>query len=159
VTLENGEALAKKRGSLNRKKQYHFTPSNVDPEYASKLLQASAICQQFSIDCYFVTQPTGYHPEASEEFKAGFWATPSENDYTLDFESLTYIAALYNNYLITFAKTHNHHYCDLASAIKPSYEYFYDDCHFNETGATAVAEVLFSCLVSSLKTLAPRSGY
>jgi lysophospholipase L1-like esterase len=158
VTVEYGESLAKKRGSLNRKKQYHFTPTSVDQQYVNMLQQASNICRKFSIECYFVTQPTGYQPEASEEFRAGFWATPSEDDYTLDFDSLVHIAALYNSYLTEFATLNKQKYCDLAAKIAPSYENFYDDCHFNEQGAAVVAEALFSCIAASRHALLPRSG-
>jgi hypothetical protein len=106
----------------------------------------------------FVTQPTGYQPGARAEFKAGFWATPSEQDYTLDFDSLVYVAAFYNKYLMDFATTHQQPYCDLAARLAPSYEYFYDDCHFNERGAAVVADVLFTCLTSRLDRLSKREA-
>lgn len=157
VRPEYGASLTRQRGSLQRTTQYHFMPTQVYPEYAKALQQASALCRKAAVECIFVTQPSGYQPGASEAFKAGFWATPSEQEYTLDFDSLRYIAGFYNTSLMDFATTHQHPYCDLAARIAPSYEYFYDDCHFNEHGATVVAEVLFTCLTAYMERL-PKRG-
>jgi hypothetical protein len=157
VRPEYGASLTRQRGSLQRPTQYHFMPTQVYPEYQQALQQASALCRKAAVACVFVTQPSGYQPGASEAFKAGFWATPSEQEYTLDFDSLRYIAGFYNTYLMDFATTNRHSYCDLAARIAPSYEYFYDDCHFNEHGATVVAEVLFTCLTAYMERL-PKRG-
>ena len=79
-------------------------------------------------------------------FKKGFWATPPNTEYTLDFESLVYIANLYNHYLLKFADENGLYGFDLAKDIEPSYQYFYDEMHFNINGAPKVADLIFGFL-------------
>ena len=99
-------------------------------------------CKANDITCVFITQPSGYQKEASEEFKEGFWMTPPDTRYTMNFESMIHISELYNSYLIDLAIKNDVHVCDLASEISPSFEHMYDDCHFNLNGARKVSEVL-----------------
>ena len=103
-----------------------------------------------------MTQPTGYHQSAALSYKDGFWMTPPnaygkhDANYTLTFDSMIHIARLYNNYLVSFANENNHQICDLASEISPSYDYFYDDCHFNTNGAVKAADLINSCVSNIL---------
>lgn len=135
-------------GSLNRDSKYSFFPNDVHIQYQNILGKISSVCHQNKIECIFVTQASGYQKEATNEFKAGFWMTPPYEKYTLNFESMIHISSLYNKYLIDFANHNNHNICDLASHIKPSYDFFYDDCHFNINGASKVAEILSSCITT-----------
>ena len=135
-------------GSLNRDSKYTFYPNDVHSQYKNMLDKISSVCHQNKIECIFVTQPSGYQKEASNQFKSGFWMTPPFEEYTLDFNSMVHIASLYNKYLIDFADNNNHNICDLASNIKPSYDLFYDDCHFNINGASKVSEILSSCITA-----------
>jgi len=148
VKKEYGEYYSKQRGSLDRKQKYTFRPESVDPRYKKTVGKISSVCIENKIDCIFITQPSGYQIGVSEEFKSGFWMTPPNEEYTLDFDSLVHIASLYNNFLIDFARKRGHKICDLAHEFKPSYQIFYDDCHFNENGAENVANYLFSCITS-----------
>ena len=146
-TLENhGEYYSMQRGSLSKVKQFQFRPETVHFQYREFLEEIHMTCRNTHLDCVFVTQPTGYQKEASKEFQAGFWMTPPNKDYTLDFQSMIHIASLYNRYLIEFSKRNKYRYCDIASQLEPSYDYFIDDCHFNEKGSLRVAELLFTCL-------------
>ncbi|MBU1122341.1 MAG: SGNH/GDSL hydrolase family protein, partial [Candidatus Omnitrophica bacterium] len=146
IKIEHGEFFTLQRNSLSREIKYSFHPAAVSQEYRDFLDEISCVCKDMDLKCLFVTQATGYHQGAAEEFKNGFRATPSGANYTLDFESLKYIAALYNTYLINFAKREKVYYCDVASKIEPSYKYLIDDCHFNENGAKAVADIIFDCV-------------
>lgn len=142
------DSLKKVTGSLNRDSKYTFFPKSVHSQYKNMLAQISSVCHKNKIECIFITQPSGYKKEATNEFKAGFWMTPPFEEYTLNFNSMVHIASLYNKYLINFAENNNHKICDLASQIKPSYDLFYDDCHFNINGASKVSEILFSCITA-----------
>jgi lysophospholipase L1-like esterase len=142
----DNDSLRKVIGSLNRDSKYTLFPNNVHSQYKDMLAQISSVCHENKIECLFITQPSGYQKEAKNEFKAGFWMTPPFEEYTLDFNSMVHIASLYNKYLIDFADNNNHQICDLASHIKPSYDLFYDDCHFNINGALKVSEILSSCI-------------
>ncbi len=114
------------------------------------------LCKQNDISCVFLTQPSDYQKETQESFKEGFWATPPNADYTVTFASLIHLASTYNNFLLDLAQKNSFPVCDLASSIPASYEYFYDDCHFNEKGSKKVASEIFSCLQEQ-KHLLPTS--
>ncbi len=144
---EYGTFYTKQRGSLNRNRTYSFRPPGVHEQYKQALAEMSAFCKGQSIPCMFVTQPSGYQNRAAEEFKKGFWMTPPNRSYTLDFDSLVYLSSLYNAYLIKFSTEQGHPLCDVASRLTPSYENFFDDCHFNTEGSIQVAHALSDCFV------------
>jgi len=77
-----------------------------------------------------------------------FWMTSPDRfkKATLTIESLIYVAALYNNFLIDFAADNDVPLCNLDVEIKPTFENFYDEMHFNEQGARNVAESLHTCI-------------
>lgn len=150
VKQDYGEYYSKQRGSLDRNQKVTFKPSSVHPHYERTLVEISSICKENEIDCIFITQPSGYQIGADKEFKAGFWMTPPNEEYTLNFESIVHIASLYNKFLIEFARQRGHKVCDLAHEFSPSYQFFYDDCHFNLKGAEHAATSLFSCIISSV---------
>jgi len=145
IKEENGEYYTKQRGSLSRKIVHVFHPEKVQKSYEKYLEEISTTCHANKIRCLFVTQPSGYQAGASEEYKNGFWMTPPNQSYTLDFQSMVTIAKLYNNYLVDYARSHNHDICDAAPELAPSYDAFYDDCHFNTEGARKLSEVIAKC--------------
>jgi hypothetical protein len=57
---------------------------------------------------------------------------------------------LYNGYLIDFAHRHNDPVCDLASALAPTFDNFYDDEHYDTNGARNVANDLLPCVAAAL---------
>lgn len=145
---EFGGIYANLRGSLERNVTYEFRPHAPDESYVSYMSEISGLCKKNGVVCVFLTQPTGYKLTAKPDFTHGFWMTPPYEDYTLSLESMTHVAHLYNNFLISFADANNHPVCDLASKIEPSYVSFYDDCHFNENGAKRFASLLARCVSS-----------
>jgi hypothetical protein len=135
-----------KRGSLYREDEREFAPSSVSPSYVEALEEVVAICRQRSLTCVLITQPNGYKPGISPEFKRSFWMTPPDARYTLTFESSIDLAALYNDFLRRFAAEQGLPLCDLDAVIEPSFENFYDEMHFNEQGARRVAASLSDCI-------------
>lgn len=140
-----GERYMHRRGSLDRKTKHSFKPQRVREDYAKTMEKISIVCEQYNIKCGFITQPTGYQRSASETFKNGFWQTPPNQNYTLDFESMIHITSLYNEYLKEFARRHGHYLCDAADKLTPTYENFYDDCHFNTAGAHKMGQIVSQC--------------
>jgi len=145
-SVNRGNYYTKQRGSLNRKVRHTFRPDKVYPNFNKYLEKISSLCRENNIPCVFVTQATGYHPGSSEEFKAGFWMTPPNEDYTLDFESMIHIARLYNDHLLQFARQQKHITCDIDKHMPPSYDLFYDECHFNTKGAARVGDLIADCV-------------
>lgn len=150
--VEKGDYFTKQNNSLERPVKKEFFPDKVAGEYEKQLNILHQKCSKSNIKCIFITQPNGYQSGAPEDLKKRFWMTPpdQDQDYTLTLESLQHISKLYNNRLINFANSHGYNYCDLASAIPASLEYFYDDVHFTAKGSEAVAEFLFTCLKDKL---------
>ncbi len=146
--IENrGEYYAAKRNSLARPVMRTLTPDTVQDEYAKSLQAISQTCREAGVPCVFITQPNGYSPAADEDFRRGFWMTPPNESYTLSFESLVYVARLYNDFLTDFANRNGHPVLDPAATLPPSFDHFYDDVHFNANGARAVARTLARGLV------------
>jgi lysophospholipase L1-like esterase len=110
-------------------------------------------CRDRNITCVFLTQPNGYHDVAGEEYKKGFWMTPQDSSYTLDFTSMIHIADLYNHYLKDFGDREKVPVFDLSGGIPGSYDYMYDDCHFNINGALQVSRLLSDYLRPFIKDI------
>lgn len=150
LNVTHGEYYTDQRGSLSRETRHSFKPVEVYPEFKDVLERISLLCREQSLSCVFVTQANGYNEIADGEFRKGFWMTPPNEDYTLDFESMVHIASLYNNHLLGFSSRHQHTSCDIAKDMPPSYELFIDECHFNTKGAARVADLIANCLETLL---------
>jgi len=146
IREEYGEYYSKQRDSLSRANVFSFHPEDVHQNYKKHLLEISNTCHENNIKCLFITQPTGYQNDANEEFKKGFWMTPPNEPYTLDFESMVDIAFLYNSFLVRFSMNNDHYACDAASVLAPTFENFYDDCHFNTKGAKNMSMIVGKCI-------------
>lgn len=134
------------RKSLFKAIQHRYHPSDVAVNYAETLGKISRLCHENKVPCLFMTQPSGYHPAASPAFQESFWMTPPYASYTLDIESMAHIAALYNRHMLDFARQAGHPSCDIAPGVAASYAHFFDDMHYNETGAQRVAELVAPCV-------------
>jgi lysophospholipase L1-like esterase len=150
VPVDRGVDVRRWQHSLDRPDKRRFTPDAVEPGYADYLERISALCHEAKLTCIFVTQPTAYSLEASEAIRATFWMTPGFKSYTLPLEDMIRIAALYNRFLTDFARQHGDKVCDLASALAPSFDNFYDDEHYNTNGARNVADYLVPCVAAAL---------
>ncbi len=148
-----GEYYTMQRNSLGRPKKYRFRPSEVSDDYKAWLDRIINECGEQRISCIFANQPNGYQEGASDSLKASFWMTPPNTSYSLDFDSIVHIAALYNRYLLEHASARGMAVCNIAAQIAPSLENFYDDVHFNTLGAQRVADALFPCVLDQVKRL------
>lgn len=144
--LEYGDYYTHQRDSLNREVKHSFFPEEVHPQYTKELLRLADICEANDLPCAFVTQPNGYQGEAKEDYKKGFWMTPPNQDYAVQFESMVHIAKLYNDHLLQFTKEKGLHVCDIANELSPTFENFYDDCHFNTLGSKKASVPIGHCI-------------
>ena len=150
LTIDNGEYFSKQRNSLARSDVRVFKPEKVRESYKKTFDEISDTCTQAKIICMFVTQPVGYQDSATDNFKKGFWMTPPNTSYTLDFSSMNNIATVYNEFLITESEKKGHFSCDLAGKLLPTVDNFFDDCHFNISGARNVSQHLSACVLKVL---------
>lgn len=144
--IERGEYYTRQNRSLERARRIRLRPQQVDPIFALSLERIAQLCREAAVRCVFVTQPHGYRQEATAELRARFWMTPPNVDYTLDLESLEYIANLYNQYLERVGAEHGIPVCDVAAGIEPSFRHLYDEVHLNLEGSRRFAELLAPCV-------------
>ncbi len=148
--LETGAELAAKRGSLfSRGTPISYFPESVSDEYRHYLLEFIDICHQAHVPCLIANQPNAYDPAASEEHRHSFWMTPPDRPQTLSFESLVWIASLYNRFTMQTADQNGVARCDPAGRMRPTATNFYDEVHFTEKGAERVANELGSCILAA----------
>ena len=150
VSEEYGIYFSQQNNSLEKKDVREFLPENIDPDYESYVRRIATQCNDNSYLCFFLSQPTAYSTQLTDDLKERLWMTPPNVEYTLDLKSLISISQLYNQKLLEIATENNIHFCDLANEITPTIEYFFDDVHFNENGSKAVAELLHGCLSTIL---------
>ena len=136
--------------SLHRPVTHTFRPTEVAADYAATLSEISSLCKENRLTCLFMTQPNAYSEATPANLRSRFWMTPPWATYTLDLESMTYIASLYNEFLKSFAAQEGHPLCDLAPGMEPLPKFFYDDLHFTDEGARRVADLALSCVLKAL---------
>lgn len=150
VRPEYGEYYSEQNNSLQRNDVKSYRPESVSGDYRDVVDEIASRCVQEAYACMFVSQPNAYSPSVSAEVRRYFWMTPPNTEYTLDLDSLVHIASLYNGFLMDTAMRNGLARCDLAPLLEPTLEVFYDDCHFNVSGAERVAAELASCVTRSL---------
>jgi lysophospholipase L1-like esterase len=121
-----------------------FRPKSVQDDYQNAMKRIAGECRNRRVACLFLSQPTLYSTNMSDRQRSMLWMTPTFADYRLDPPSLEHMANLYNDWLRDFACAEGLYFFDLAARIPKSEEYMYDDVHFTERGAKAVAEALLS---------------
>ncbi len=146
VVKDAGEYYSVQYNSLSRISKISLKFREVSSDFESNMSRIAESCNAQQYACMFVTQPNAYSLNVSEQLKKRFWMTPTNEEYTLDLDSLVSVANLYNEWLLKFGSQHQIPVCDLASNIPPSILYFYDDVHFNELGSTKVSEIIFQCI-------------
>lgn len=140
-------------GSLDLADKRTFKPEAVWEEYSSSLEKIGATCKSAGVPCLFVDYANGYRPDLPEIYRLSFRATPGGVPYTLDLDSLIWIARLYNEYTVNFARRNGFPTCEVVAQMPPGPDYFFDDIHFNYWGSQRVAGLLFDCIREQLPGL------
>ncbi len=117
--------------------------------YANNVNQLIDIAKQKSVRLIFITQPTMWKPGLSEELNSLLWfggvgdfQRESGKPY-YSVEALANGMKQYNDVLLRVCRQRGIECIDLAYLEKDA-TVFYDDVHFNESGAKKVASVLAS---------------
>lgn len=117
-------------------------------EYTRNLNKIIEIAQGKSIRLIFMTQPTMWKPSLPKELDALLWLG-GVGDFQNDSGKPYYSAAAlekgmkaYNDTLLRVCWEKRIECIDLASMLEADTTVFYDDVHFNESGARKVAEAL-----------------
>lgn len=121
-------------------------------EYEHNLNQLIDIAEANSTRIVFMTQPSIWRDDLSDEEKAMLWygwigdrkKQPTRDFYSIDV--LTRAMAQYNRKLLGVCTRRKVECIDLAQVVPKSLDSFYDDAHFNEQGSRMVADVAFEYL-------------
>lgn len=118
-------------------------------QYTNDINKIIDICSDAEIRVCFMTQPTMWKPKMSEQEEKLLWfgwvGNPGEEkaDY-YSTEVLSEGMLRYNEVLKSVCKKRNIDCIDLAGILPRDITVFYDDCHFNESGAEQLADVISS---------------
>lgn len=140
-------------GSLQLADRRTFKPEAVSEEYSDSLEKIGATCKSAGVPCLFVDYANGYRPDLPEIYRRSFRATPGGVPYTLDLDSLIWIARLYNEHTLGFARRNGFPTCEVAGQMPPGPDYFFDDIHFNYWGSQRFASLLVDCIRAQLPGL------
>jgi hypothetical protein len=117
-------------------------------EYARNINKMVEIAQKNSIRLIFITQPTLWKPDLSADLDALLWLG-GIGDFQMENhpsyyspEALATGIQKYNDTLLNICQKRHLECVDLASILQKDTTVFYDDVHFNESGARKVSEVL-----------------
>lgn len=145
-------------GRHRRSKHKSYRPEEVSGNYRNYMNALLELCQEQEVALVFATQATSYSPEATDAMQRTWWHTPPGQSYTLNVEELKHIAHLYNSWSAQKVREAGYPVCDLATMLPPTFEVFYDDCHFNESGARLVAEGLTPVVEAAMRADEVKKG-
>jgi lysophospholipase L1-like esterase len=122
--------------------------------YASDLEAVRALSRQHSVRVIFMTQPSIYRRDLPEEYARLLWmgwvgerqSDPDQEYYSVG--ALADAYAAFNDTLRDFCGRSGAECLDLEPLLPKDTRSFYDDIHFNESGAEAVARAVSSYLAS-----------
>ena len=121
-------------------------------EYRTRIQALSGECQYIGIRCIFLTQPSMWRHDLSEEEKDLMWFGWVGREFApLGYLSISDAAMamdIYNDELLGMCTRISLECFDLASVIPKTKFSFYDDAHFNEGGARLVAYFIAKYLIS-----------
>ncbi|EDP97366.1 hypothetical protein KAOT1_19427 [Kordia algicida OT-1] len=113
--------------------------------YEKNLKQLIKEAEKRNVSIIFITQPTLWQKNLPEEYKTLLASRAHYNKTPLyTGEALNEIMTIFNQRLLTVCKTHNIPVIDLQ--LPKNKTIFYDDMHFNESGAEVVAEKVYDFL-------------
>jgi lysophospholipase L1-like esterase len=144
----DGSYYSKQNDSLNRPHRPFPAEIRVSPDYAVATSQLVAACGRLKLRCLFLTQPTAYDPAIEPALKRRLWMTPPSANFTLSLAEMAQFARAYNRSLLETVQSLGGEACDVAPAFAPTTRHFYDDCHFNENGARAMANAIQACIAA-----------
>lgn len=125
--------------------------------YRRDLNRIVAESKRYRVETVLVTQPALWAPEISAEHRrllhmggtSGARGVVQRTYYSV--ASLAEGMARYNAVLLEVCEEHSLHCVDLAKSVPRDTTIFYDDLHFNESGARYVASEITNAILSSLR--------
>lgn len=119
--------------------------------YRANLATIARLCAERGIECVFVTQPTLWSDPMPPEHERWIWSKPiGRSGRALSAADLARGMAAYNDAMRAYCAEAGVACVDLDAACPKNLSIFYDDEHFNESGARFVADALAEALADRL---------
>jgi lysophospholipase L1-like esterase len=136
-------------------------------EYSRNIHKMIDIAREKSIRLVLMTQPTMWRSDLPKELDALLWLGgigDFQNETGKAYyssEALEKGMHRYNNMLLEICRAKRMECIDLASFLEKDTSVFYDDVHFNESGARKVSRVVSDCFLAwaRLRQSYPRGGH
>ena len=136
---------------VKNKKIVRFNPTEVSKNYSFYFNKIIKFCKSRKLNCFFADQPVAYNKSIQPILASKLWMNPPLKNYTLNIEDSVHISSMYNDWLKDRSSKLQLNFCPISKRVKPSSEYFLDDCHFTEKGSVLVANLLSDCFNLKLK--------
>jgi len=133
------------------KAQIIYEPMNLEislKEFRNNLNKIIDLCNQNQSKLIMLTQPSMYSEKYSDYHESLFWAgfTSPDRTHYYSISVLNEMLSKYNDVIKDVASLRSLDLIDLDSVLSKDTTTFYDDCHFNENGASKVAELILPIL-------------
>ncbi len=110
-------------------------------DYEKNLERFIELSKEKNSTLIFMTQPYLYKENMSAKEDASLWMTYDFGDIYYPTETMIYSMEEFNKKLLKVCESNKDIYCiDLEKKVPKTFNYIYDDMHFNENGARFVAE-------------------
>ncbi len=141
----------------NAKQIIDKLPRLQDPlnDYARNIIEQINVAKSLNKKIIFLTQPVIWKkdiPKDLEKLCWFGWIGMGQSKNTGKYYSISVLELLMNKYnkvLKEVCDNNNVDYIDLANKLNQDTSVFYDDCHFNESGANRVAEIIFENILKN----------
>lgn len=117
-------------------------------EYGERIARIAEVCRRRELRCVFLTQPTLWREGLGPRAHASLWMGWNEHGRYFDPGKLRRGLDQYNQALLDVCSRLGLECVDL-QPLSGREDLFYDDCHFTEAGARAVARILSRHLLAS----------
>ena len=110
-------------------------------DYEGILERVIELSKEKNSTLMFMTQPYLYKENMTPEEDASLWMTYDFGDIYYPIETMIYSMEEFNKKLLNVCENNKDIFCiDLEKKVPKTFDYIYDDMHFNENGASFVAE-------------------
>jgi lysophospholipase L1-like esterase len=117
-------------------------------EYSNNLNAIVDIAEAHNVRLILMAQPTFWRPDLTQEEKDLLWfGWGPKRSFFYSIESLADGISAYNQRLLEVCQQRQVECVDLANALPKDTTVFYDDVHFNESGAQRVSKVVADYLL------------
>lgn len=143
------EAAAFQASLPLREHDLETTPSGL-AHYARNVVSLAGLCKEHGILPLFVTQPWMFPASPTPEELRAFWGCTVGGN-RISAANFVALLARVDGQLLATCTEHGYACCDAASALPQGFASFYDQVHFNEAGARALAATLLEAVCALLK--------